>query len=183
MPSTVTFHPLQCHIAAADLPKLAIAATVDFAEAGGLILSYRWRGDLDALRLPPVQTPTAMDGLWQHSCCEAFVAAVDVPGYHEFNFSPSGCWAAYRFTGYRQRDDSWLAASAPRIRCEQENGLLRLEAHIPAALLPSGKALRLGLTAVVEARNGEKSYWALHHPGPTPDFHLRDSFVLELNRP
>lgn len=179
----MTFHPLLCHSAAAPRPQLAIAATVGFDEAGGLILSYRWRGDLDALRLPPAQTPMATDGLWQHSCCEAFVAAVDAPGYHEFNFSPSGCWAAYRFADYRQRDESWQVASAPRIRCQQENGLLRLEAQLPAALLPAGNALRLGLTAVVEARHGDKSYWALRHPGPTPDFHLRDSFVLELNRP
>ncbi len=183
MPSTVTFHPLLCHVTAATLPELAMAVTVGFDAAGGLNLSYRWRGPLAALLIPAPQAPTAMDGLWQHSCCEAFITAVDTPEYQEFNFSPSGCWAAYRFSNYRQRDEDWRAGVAPAISCSHEAYLLRLDAHIPAALLPAGQQLLLGLTTVIETRQGEKTYWALHHAAPQPDFHLRDSFVLSLNRP
>ena len=40
---------------------------------------------------------------------------------------------------------------------------------------------RLGLSAVIEALNGEKSYWALAHPPEKPDFHHPDSFTLDLS--
>lgn len=183
MPSTVTFHPLLCHPSADPLPDLAIAARVELDDAGGLSISYRLRGDLDQLTLPPPETPRPQDGLWQHTCCEAFVAAVDAPGYQEFNFSPSGCWAAYRFADYRWRAASWLPGGEPLIAFRRERTQLQLDARLPAELLPAGETLRLGLSAVLETRAGAKSYWALHHAGPQPDFHLPASFTLALNRP
>jgi hypothetical protein len=39
---------------------------------------------------------------------------------------------------------------------------------------------RLGLAAVVEDAAGGKSYWALRHPRPTPDFHDAAGFVLRM---
>jgi hypothetical protein len=42
--------------------------------------------------------------------------------------------------------------------------------------------LQLGLSAVIEAADGSKSYWALAHCATQPDFHLRQSFTLTLNR-
>jgi len=33
---------------------------------------------------------------------------------------------------------------------------------------------------VIKLKNGEKSYWALAHRGKQPDFHLRESFVVEM---
>jgi hypothetical protein len=41
--------------------------------------------------------------------------------------------------------------------------------------------LHLGLSAVLEATNGDKSYWALAHPPGKPDFHHADCFALELS--
>lgn len=183
MPSTVTFHPLLRHADLPAPPGLAIAAGAGFAADGSLHCHYRLAGELAALALPAPQAPAAVDGLWQHSCCEAFVAAVDAAGYREFNFSPSGCWAAYAFAAYRERDAAWSAAAAPVVSVRHDGNSLQLTATIPAALLPAGPALRVGLTAVVETVAGAKSYWALHHAGPAPDFHLPASFTLVLNRP
>jgi len=45
------------------------------------------------------------------------------------------------------------------------------------------KPLQLGLTAVIEANDGSRSYWALHHPEASPDFHHRAGFILSLNQP
>ena len=42
---------------------------------------------------------------------------------------------------------------------------------------------RLGLSAVIEAEDGTKSYWALNHPPGAPDFHHKDCFALELPAP
>ena len=41
----------------------------------------------------------------------------------------------------------------------------------------------VGISAVIEARDGTKSYWALAHaPGP-PDFHNPDCFIATLPAP
>jgi len=40
--------------------------------------------------------------------------------------------------------------------------------------------LEVGITTIIQTDDGSESYWALTHPGPQADFHLMDSFVLEL---
>lgn len=182
MPDSIPLHPLLPHSAAIAPADLTLAAGFAWQADGSLRLHYRMRGKLDALRIPPPSTPQQTDGLWQHTCCEAFITEGDGSAYREFNLAPSGCWAAYRFTTYRQRDEGWQPSETPLITCQHHAGSLLLVADIPAALLPPG-ARRLGLTAVVETVTGERSYWALHHAGQQPDFHLSDSFTLPLNRP
>lgn len=175
--------PLLCHPAGSVPAGIAVSAAATWLAGGGLQLHYRISGAIDTLTIPEPAPPAATDGLWQHTCCEAFAAAVDGPEYREFNLSPSGRWAAYRFADYRQRDTAWHPPAAPRIDCRREGDSLVLAASVPAALLPPVARLRLGLTAVLEAANGDRSYWALHHAGARPDFHLRASFTLDLNRP
>lgn len=162
----------------------SIEVEVRFTPAGELSLAYRMGGDQAGLRIPEPLPPGPADGLWEHTCFEAFIAAGDDPAYREFNFSPSGQWAAYAFSGYRQRDESVAVPAAPRIALGYAAGCLELEALVPPSLLPPGNAgYRLGLTAVIEAADGAKTYWALAHPGPRPDFHLRDAFLLDLAAP
>ena len=38
----------------------------------------------------------------------------------------------------------------------------------------------IALSAVIETRDGAKSYWALKHPPGKPDFHHPDCFALKL---
>ncbi|HZX33524.1 MAG TPA: DOMON-like domain-containing protein [Rhodocyclaceae bacterium] len=162
----------------------SIAVEVRFTAAGELSLAYRLEGDVDGLRIPEPLPPGPADGLWEHTCFEAFIAAGDESAYREFNFSPSGQWAAYAFADYRQRDESVAVAFAPRITLRRSAGSLELDAVLAPSLLPPGSAgYRLGLTAVIEATDGAKTYWALAHPGPRPDFHLRDAFLLDLAAP
>ena len=99
-------------------------------------------------------------------------------GYREFNFSPSGQWAAYAFSDYRQRDPAWQAVLAPQHAAGCQDGSWQLQAHIPVALLPN-TPWRLGLSAVLEHADGALSYWALTHPGERPDFHHHASFCLD----
>ena len=79
----------------------AIAVEVVRARPAGLTLRYAVSGTIGNLRLPDRQTPARADELWRHTCFEAFVRALPSAAYHEFNFSPSTRWAAYRFSGYR----------------------------------------------------------------------------------
>lgn len=176
--STANFHPLHCHAAGKPPPTLAIAVAPRRGDAGELQLDYRVHG-LAALALPPPAAPGPADGLWQQTCCEAFIATVDGPAYREFNFAPSGQWAIYDFAGYRQRNADWQAPAAPRIACRIDADTLHLRATIPAALLPTGAA-RLGLSVVAATPGGDKSYWALTHAAAQPDFHLAASFTLPL---
>ena len=38
--------------------------------------------------------------------------------------------------------------------------------------------LEIGITTIIQTTDGNESYWALAHPGPHADFHLRDSFIM-----
>jgi len=156
------------------------------AEEGGLSLAYRLEGRPEGLCIPSPGRSGPADGLWEHTCFEAFVAADDGPAYREFNFSPSGQWAVYAFSDYRQRDHAFQPAAVPEIVLHPAAGGLELDVVLPPSLLPPappGSVLRLGLTAVVEAADGGKTYWALAHPGPRPDFHLRAAFLLPVAVP
>ncbi|HMP45247.1 MAG TPA: DOMON-like domain-containing protein [Sphingopyxis sp.] len=42
---------------------------------------------------------------------------------------------------------------------------------------------RLALSAIIEEKDGTKSYWALAHPPGKPDFHHPDCFALTLEAP
>ena len=42
------------------------------------------------------------------------------------------------------------------------------------------KTLEVAISTVINHVNGKVTYWALAHPGPQTDFHLKDSFIIEL---
>ena len=176
-------HSLCCHPGSPCASVRAVEASARLAEGGGLAVSYRLYGDLGQIRIPETTSPSTADGLWRHTCLEAFVAAVDRPEYREFNFSPSGQWASYRFSAGRQRDFGFLPPVAPQVAFRRCADGFCLDALIGPELLPGGATLNIGLTAVIEARDGSKSYWALTHCAAQPDFHLRQSFSLTLQRP
>lgn len=162
-----------------------VALTVDCHRpgAGGLELHYSLEGDLAVLRLPDPAHPVEPDRLWAHSCFELFLARAGQPGYREYNFSPSGQWAGYAFSDYRQRlEGSQLPA--PSLDWRVGANRLELTARLPRAALPEGDdPLQLGLTTVLELADGRLSYWALHHPCDRPDFHHRGGFTLTLEQP
>ena len=69
------------------------------------------------------------------------MAAEGESAYREFNFSPSGQWAAYRFAGERQRDTSPAPdLPAPVMQLAITPTLLTLDVHLPLAALPSSTA-------------------------------------------
>jgi hypothetical protein len=156
--------------------EVEVSATVR-----GLGLVYRLAGDPVRLRLPQPATPGPADGLWRHTCCEAFLAGAG-EAYREFNFSPSGQWAVHDFDAYRRpAQDNAPPANLP-ILLERQAGGVALAVEIPSGLVPA-RTLALGLTAVIEAANGAISYWALAHAPGKPDFHRRETFALRLEQP
>ena len=150
--------------------------------AGGLGISFRIAGEIGRLRLPGAAPPLRADGLWQHGCFEAFLRADGADCYHEFNFSPSGAWAAYRFTG-RRTGRSSPVMTAPTLQAERLANSFGLSAILLLAELPDlarAATIHSGLAAILEDGHGALSYWALAHGSPQPDFHDPASFTLAL---
>lgn len=164
-------------------PIDSVAVRVCREDGGGLRLRFELVGNVQRVAVPGPRAARMADGLWAHTCCEAFIGLPGSPAYREFNFSPSGEWAIYDFDAYRQRSAAGIVPPAPLIASRLEADRLVLDATLDAATVPRGSPLELGLTTVVEAADGTLSYWALHHPGARPDFHLRDAFTLTLARP
>jgi hypothetical protein len=179
-PSPTHTHALQRHPATPAGVALSLAVQVHVDETEW-VLQYRLLGPMAALRIPLNASTGPADGLWQHTCFEAFVGAEGEAAYREFNFSPSGQWAAYRFQTERVRDTA-ADVTQPALHVSTTTDELQLTARLPVASLPAGPVVALGLCAVVEEADGRLSYWALAHPKDRPDFHHRDGRALRLAR-
>jgi len=170
--------PLVAHPRTPGAAVRGVRAAAARTPPGLLALRYRIEADLERLRIPPPRAPAPGERLWQHLCCEAFVATAEAGAgaghYREFNFSPSGEWAAYAFQGYREGGP--LAVPDPGISVRRDGQSLELSASIEVG----AAKLRLGLCVVIEELDGALSYWALRHPAPRPDFHHSDGFALEI---
>jgi hypothetical protein len=161
-----------------DLPCEAVTrieVEVSRTSADRLLLTYRLAGTIADLLLPSATVSERADRLWEHSCFEAFLSAGAGTAYYEFNFSPSTQWAAYRLEDYRS--GMTAAAADPHLEFGSSADWLELGATLQ---LPPDIGTELGLSAVIEERDGRKSYWALAHPPGEPDFHHGDCFAAEL---
>lgn len=153
---------------------------VEVARQGeGLSLRYRLTGRIDELVIPEPAPVRRADGLWQHTCLEAFLRKSGGEAYRELNFSPSGAWAAYDFTAYRAHMRETAGQAAPPIECLKGGRMLELATTVSLGDL-AGVRLDLGLSAVIESRTGARSFFAAAHPAGKPDFHHSDCFAIEL---
>ena len=166
------------HPFAAATPFTAVDADMRRA-GGGLLFTFRVIGAAALKRAPP-SAPSRRDGLWRTTCFEAFIRPGAGADYLEFNFSPSGDWAANRFTGYR-RGMTNAGIAAPEIFWSASGRAATLRARIDADALGLTPSVRLGICAVLETVAGEKSYWALKHSGDKPDFHHPGGFIARLS--
>ena len=159
--------------------------TLDRARGVSSVKAAQWRnGDgfgfrylvegVEDLVLPDEAAPVRTDGLWRTTCFEAFVG-LEGEAYLEFNFSPSGAWAAYRFD--KVRDAMREAAAEVEVWLEGGETWIAVEAMVRCDALVAGAAL--GLSAVIEEQGG-KSHWALDHPAGAADFHDRACFTAVL---
>ncbi|OFZ55850.1 MAG: hypothetical protein A2428_07510 [Bdellovibrionales bacterium RIFOXYC1_FULL_54_43] len=172
-------------------PDFALTGELDF-KAGLLRVDYELSGSLASLKFPaaPSAAGHRTARLWEHTCFEFFVGLENQESYWEFNASPSGDWAAYRFDSYRtgMRDEAGI--SSLRISRKAQTGILGIElearlqdiSEIREHLSKPEAELVVGITAVVEKNDGKMSYWALAHPQTKPDFHDRAAFSIRLRK-
>ena len=74
-----------------------------------------------------------------------------------------------------------LDAPAPELTTTVTESELRVDVtfQVPGAA-SQADGFDLGLSAVIEDKAGEISYWALAHPEGAPDFHHGDCFALQI---
>ena len=162
-------------------PEMKVWATVEHAAALGTTATTNiWFGvgaPASKFVIPEPADAERAENLWESTCFEAFLRVDYAQTYREWNFAPSTQWAAYDFTGYRDgRTEADVAP--PYIRTEDNLTWWGLGATIA---VPADHEWLLGLSAILEAQDGTKSYWALAHPeGDKPDFHDPVCFAARL---
>lgn len=174
---------LQCHPDAPCTAVESINSTLRWERGRVLAVTYKLSGAVDQLRIPPERSTRRLNDLWQHTCFELFIGAKNDAEYYEFNFSPSGEWAAYEFRDYRDGGPFNDDEIEPKVTVQRGTGTLELDAIVRLDRLPGIQpdvCLCLGLSAVIEDVNGLFSYWALKHPPGKPDFHHSDNFILQI---
>jgi len=161
---------------------IRLGCKVSTAGSGLLAFEYVITGEIGTLLLPGPADCARADGLWRHTCFEAFIEDRE-GGYLELNFSPSGAWAGYMFDGYREGMGHAENLSLESSERMNNGNRLSVRAVVRTDVLAGCGPLRLGLCAVIEQTDGTTSYWALAHPPGKPDFHHPDCFAASLAPP
>jgi hypothetical protein len=165
-----------------DIPDIVITGKV-LRQNSLFNIQYALTGEIKDICLPSLSVhPTRKDDLWKATCFEFFLAIKDSPQYWECNLSPSGDWNVYHMDAYRRigfRDETAIQGLQFEMR-RTSNGLM-LDAGIDlSSIIRVGQVLEVAVTAVIQTREGHETHWALMHPAPEADFHLRESFVLQM---
>lgn len=165
-----------------NIPDIIITGHIARHE-NQLTIRYLVSGDTGQVLLPaPSAQPTRKDELWKATCFEFFVARIGDPQYWEFNLSPSGDWNAYQIDAYRRvdfREETRIQALP--FEFKYNDGSISVDAEIDLdGVIQSPVPIQVGITSVIQTRDHHETYWALLHPNPQADFHLRESFIIQL---
>ncbi|MEH2464468.1 DOMON-like domain-containing protein [Nostoc sp.] len=154
-----------------------------------LAIRYMLEGDLKEIALakptggiaPLSNTRSRKHELWKDTCFEFFFGIKDSQRYWEFNLSPAGYWNVYHFDGYRQgmQEETAFTILPFNVQNQADGLALVLEVDLNK-IVSADQAIEVAITTVIKHRDGEVTYWALTHQGADADFHLRDSFIVEL---
>lgn len=163
------------------LPHLKITGTIE-RHSKTLSISYTLLGHLTEVLIPALaDMPGRKDSLWEETCFEFFLGVNNSDQYWEFNLSPAGHWNVYRFESYRQGMQEEQAFTSFPFSVQNQLSALRISLKIDLdKIIPTNQTLKIAIGAVTKPVNGTITYWALSHPGPQPDFHREESFILEL---
>jgi hypothetical protein len=167
---------------APSVPNLTIKGTL-FRQTNILTIQYVLHGKIGNILLPDLSAiSTRKDELWKTTCLEFFLAVKDSPQYWEFNMSPSGDWNVYHMDAYRRIGfrEEILIQQLP-FQVQKDANSLVLDASVDLnPIIQVKQDLEIGITAIIETKDGNETYWALVHPAPQADFHLRESFILGM---
>lgn len=154
-------------------------------EGGMLKVAYELIGDIDQLLLPdPLLSPGRVIGLWESTCFEMFIKNGTDEQYLEFNVSSEYNWNVFHFPNKKARLKEYQGISNLGVSAVTSEKNFCLSYWIPLDKLPShfwmDGNMNIGLTAVVESKQGTITHWALKHADTKPNFHHEDSFIFHL---
>jgi len=87
----------------------------------------------------------------------------------------------YSFSSHRKEMAHADIATTPEIKTTPTKKIYSLRAEVDlTGLVPESSTVDIGVSCVVENRNGKQGYWALSHLGETLDFHDPRSFLIRL---
>ena len=165
-----------------DTPDLTIIGQA-VRRSNTFYIRYVLTVNLESVALPAWSaTPRRSDELWKTTCFEFFIAIKHKPQYWEFNMSPSGDWNVYVMDAYRQvgmREERSIRLLPFELQKESKSLSLELAINLDP-IIESKMPIEVGIASVIQALNGQETYWALVHPHPEADFHVREGFVFEF---
>lgn len=165
-----------------NIPNIDITGKLTRSD-NTFFIHYEVDGEIEQIYLPAKSpSPSRKDDLWKATCFEFFAAIPDQPEYWEFNLSPSGDWNVYKMDAYRR-----VGFREERAYTELPFGFsasehkLSLEISLDLGLLfQSEQIIQVGITAIIQTKDGNEAYWALKHASPHADFHARETFILSI---
>ena len=153
-----------------------LAITID-----ALRIAYDLNGLNQPADLPtPSPNPARRPQLWQHTCFELLWGPCQHPHYWELNASSTGDWNVFAFNDYRDGMTEEPRIAAVEIGTQRHARGLRLVCTVPIAGLEYPGPYRLAPAAIIRLADGQRTFWATHHPGDAPDFHHPLSFTLTV---
>ena len=167
---------------AEELPKINITGEIERKD-NHLSIHYQISGEIDQILFPAQSaSPSRKDDLWKATCFEFFIAIEDRPQYWEFNMSPSSDWNVYVMDAYRQvnmREETEFTELPFDFKVTNEIISLNMSVDLNSITQPK-MDIDIGVTAIIQTKDGQETYWALSHPSQQADFHQRESFSLAL---
>jgi hypothetical protein len=166
------------------LSSLALEITGKIArrDNSSLCVDFLVAGATAKIDIPAhARLPLRKASLWEETCFEIFLSPKGSRRYWEFNMSPSGHWNVYRFSAYREGMCEETAFESLPFSTNRADGCFTLSLEIePERIIEDERRLVVGVSAVIRAKEGGTFFWALTHCGLKPDFHDRESFIIEV---
>lgn len=147
-----------------------------------LHIHYELVGNLSEILIQKQsEAPNRRKNLWENTCFEFFIAPKGLPQYWEFNLSPSGNWNVYHFQHYRagMREEVTFESLPFNIQHQSESLQLNVTCDM-GKIMHSSQPIEIAISSVIKHKHDELSYWALTHCDSKANFHMRDSFILEV---
>ena len=158
-------------------PKPVLTGNLAIGD-GVLRLEYEISGLNDRAIFPaPSANPARRLQLWRQTCFELLWGSLHHPNYWELNASPAGHWNILAFADYRRgmTEEPRIAA---RVGAQHHTHGFSLCCTLPVAALECPGPFRLAPAAILRLADGHRTFWAVQHPGETPDFHHPLSFAV-----
>ena len=166
---------------AANIPAIEITGAI-IRQDNIISIHYSVRGEIKNILLPNPSTSSRKDDLWKATCFEFFIAIPNLPEYWEFNMSPSSEWNIYHMDTYRRigfREESAIdeLQFAFKQTANEFSADISVNLHSIIRLVQN---LQVNVTAIIQTKDKNETYWSLAHPSQQADFHLKESFIINI---